>query len=157
MRLTRLGVSCVEKGWETLLYNTWLSILNNASDYYILCWKIIYNFIHIWTTPLHYLIASSISLLRVCRLHVYIPRRNSQCYSLVCRHYRVWMPFRAEFLNVKDRGTWWRFGWVDDFQPDDRGFDSRSYRHVGTLGRSYMYTYSCLCASAWNSDTVSVL
>ena len=27
-----------------------------------------------------------------------------------------------------------------------RGFDSRSSRHVGTLGKSF--TYSCLCASA---------
>ena len=62
-------------------------------------------------------------------------------------------------LNDEDtdssNGTWWRIGWVDDFQPDGRGFDSRSSRHVGTLGKSF--TYSCLCASAWNSDTVSVL
>jgi len=52
-------------------------------------------------------------------------------------------------------GTWWRLGWVDYFQPEGRGFDSRSSRHVGTLGKSF--TCSCLCASAWNSDTVSVL
>jgi len=40
-------------------------------------------------------------------------------------------------------------------QPEGRGFDSCSSRHVGTLGKSF--TYSFLCASAWNSDTVSVL
>ena len=32
--------------------------------------------------------------------------------------------------------TWWRIGWVESFQPEDRGFDSRSSRHVGTLGKS---------------------
>jgi len=52
-------------------------------------------------------------------------------------------------------GTWWRFGWDDDFQLEGREFDSRSSHHVGTLGKSF--TYSCLCASASNSDTVSVL
>ena len=52
-------------------------------------------------------------------------------------------------------GTWWRLGWDDDLQPEGRGFDYRSSRHVGTLGKSF--TRSCLCASAWNSDTVSVL
>ena len=30
------------------------------------------------------------------------------------------------------RGTWWRLGCDDDFQPEGRGFDSRSGRHVGT-------------------------
>src|SRR6218665_3002933 len=32
------------------------------------------------------------------------------------------------------------------FNGQGRGFDSRSSRHVGTLGKSF--TYSCLCASA---------
>ena len=57
--------------------------------------------------------------------------------------------------STSHRGTWWRLGWADDFQPEGRAFDSRSSRHVMTLGKSF--TYSCLCASAWNSDTVSVL
>jgi len=52
-------------------------------------------------------------------------------------------------------GMWWRLGWDDDFQPEGCGSDSRSTRHVGTLGK--FFTCSCLCASAWNSDTVSVL
>ena len=34
------------------------------------------------------------------------------------------------------RGTWWRICWVDDFQPEGRGFDSSSNRHVGTLGNT---------------------
>ena len=38
--------------------------------------------------------------------------------------------------------TRWRFGWDDSFQPEGRGFDSRSSRHVGTLGKSL--THSCL-------------
>ena len=29
-------------------------------------------------------------------------------------------------------GTWWCLGWDDYFQPEGRGFDSRSSRHVGT-------------------------
>ena len=31
---------------------------------------------------------------------------------------------------------------VDSFQPEGRGFDSRSSRHVGTLGKSLIH--SCL-------------
>ena len=57
-------------------------------------------------------------------------------------------------LIVLYRGTWWRLGWDDDFQPEGHGFDCRSSRHIGTLGKSC--TCSCLCASAWNSDTVFV-
>ena len=36
----------------------------------------------------------------------------------------------------------WRFGRVDGFRPKGRGFDSRSSRQVGTVGKSF--TYSCL-------------
>src|SRR6218665_855114 len=39
-------------------------------------------------------------------------------------------------------GAWWHIGRVDAFQPEDREFESRSIRHVGTLGKSF--TYSCL-------------
>ena len=46
-----------------------------------------------------------------------------------------------EFQN-RNCGTWWRIGWVDSSQPEDRGLDSRSSRHVGTLGKSL--THSCL-------------
>ena len=52
-------------------------------------------------------------------------------------------------------GAWWRFGRVDAFHPKGHGFDSRSSRHVGTLGKSF--TRSCLGASASNSGTVTVL
>ena len=36
-----------------------------------------------------------------------------------------------------DCWTWWCIGWVDYFQLEGRGFDSRSSRHVGTLGKSF--------------------
>ena len=36
----------------------------------------------------------------------------------------------------------WRIGRVDAFRPKGLGFDSRSGRHVGTLGKSF--TQSCL-------------
>src|SRR6218665_2357893 len=39
---------------------------------------------------------------------------------------------------------WWRFGRVSTFRPKGHGLDSRSSRHVGTLGKSL--TQSCL----WN-------
>ena len=39
-------------------------------------------------------------------------------------------------------GTWWHIGWVHSFQLEGRGFDSRSSRHVWTLGMSL--THSCL-------------
>ena len=42
----------------------------------------------------------------------------------------------------RDGGTWWHIGWVDSFQPEGRGFDSRSFHHIGTLGKSL--THSCL-------------
>ena len=32
-------------------------------------------------------------------------------------------------------GTGWRLGWVDYFQPEGRGFDSCSSRHVGTFAQ----------------------
>ena len=32
--------------------------------------------------------------------------------------------------------TWWHTGWVDTFQPEGHGFESRSSRHVGTMGKS---------------------
>ena len=39
-------------------------------------------------------------------------------------------------------GRVWRIGRVDAFRPKGHGFDSRSSRHVGTLGKSF--THSCL-------------
>jgi len=56
--------------------------------------------------------------------------------------------------NVRMKcGTWWRIGWVDDFQP--MTFNSRSSHHVGTLGKSL--THSCLWCFGVKSGTVSVL
>ena len=51
--------------------------------------------------------------------------------------------------------AWWLTGRVDSYRPEGSRFESRSSCHVRTLGKSF--TCSCLCASAWNSDTVSVL
>ena len=39
-------------------------------------------------------------------------------------------------------GAWWHIGRADAFPPEGRGFESRSSRHIGTLGKSF--TYSCL-------------
>ncbi len=39
-------------------------------------------------------------------------------------------------------GAWWLIGRFDAFRPKSRGFESRSSRHVGTLGKSF--THSCL-------------
>ena len=39
-------------------------------------------------------------------------------------------------------GSWWLIGRFDAVRPKGRGFESRSGRHVGTLGKSR--TRSCL-------------
>ena len=39
-------------------------------------------------------------------------------------------------------GRVWRIGRVDAFRPKSHGFDSRSSRHAGTLGKSF--THICL-------------
>ena len=38
-------------------------------------------------------------------------------------------------------GRVWRIGRVDAFRPKGHGFDSRSSRHVSTLGKSFIYSY----------------
>src|SRR6218665_130794 len=43
-------------------------------------------------------------------------------------------------------GAWWRIGRFGAFRPKGGRFESRSGRHVGTLGKPF--THSCLCASA---------
>jgi len=95
----------------------------------------------IWHINLAILSAAYLKLLKLIKISRSSDRNNFAQFFM--RHSVVW------------RGTWWRLGWVDNFQPEGRGFDSCSSRHVGTLGKSF--TYSCLCASAWNADTVSVL
>src|SRR6218665_2176447 len=40
-------------------------------------------------------------------------------------------------LETQCHMTWWRLDRVDSFQPEGCGFDSRSSRHVGTLGKSF--------------------
>ena len=41
-----------------------------------------------------------------------------------------------------DCGTWWLIGIFVAFSPMSRGFESRSGRNLGTLGKSF--TSSCL-------------
>src|SRR6218665_1823858 len=43
---------------------------------------------------------------------------------------------------IKERGAWWLIGRFVAFRPKGRGFESRSSRHTGTLGKSF--TRSCL-------------
>ena len=43
-------------------------------------------------------------------------------------------------------GAWWSIGRIEAFRPIGRRFESRSSRHVGTLGMSF--THSCCVASA---------
>src|SRR6218665_1484310 len=45
-------------------------------------------------------------------------------------------------LIVISCGAWWHTGRVDAFRPEGRGFEYRSSRHVGTLGKSF--TCNCL-------------
>ena len=55
--------------------------------------------------------------------------------------YISWERLQVVTLKVKV-GRVWRIGRVDAFRPRGHGFDSRSSRHVGTLGKSF--THSCL-------------
>ena len=51
--------------------------------------------------------------------------------------------------------VWWLIGRFVAFCPKGREFESHASRHEGILGKSFI---SVACgASAWNSDTVSVL
>src|SRR6218665_3937785 len=53
-------------------------------------------------------------------------------------------PPRNRFRDTEARysGMWWLIVRVDAIRPEGRGFESRSSRHVGTLGKSL--TRSCL-------------
>src|SRR6218665_3754871 len=45
-------------------------------------------------------------------------------------------------------GTLWDVvaHWLSRLSAEGRGFDSRTSRHIWTLGKSfYLFTYSCLC------------
>ena len=46
------------------------------------------------------------------------------------------------FTCSSTSGAWWRIGWFVAFGPKGRGFESRSSRHVGILGKSI--TRCCL-------------
>ena len=55
-------------------------------------------------------------------------------------------------------GHVWHISRVDAFRPKGHGFDSRSSRHVGTLGKSF--THSCLwrfCVNSFQHSFLPVL
>ena|SRR6218665_1193113 len=45
------------------------------------------------------------------------------------------------FIIVLYCGAWWRIGRDDAFRPEGRGFESRSSRKVGILGKSFTYSW----------------
>ena len=57
----------------------------------------------------------------------------------------IWMIQIAWIIDYNDDRilgvTWWHIGWGDTFQPEGRGFESRSRSHVRTLGK-YL---TCIC------------
>src|SRR6218665_1337182 len=63
-----------------------------------------------------------------------------------CQHVHTYIYAYTQYIhttNVRHTyvGRWWLIGRVDAFRPKGHGFDSRSNRHVGTLGKSF--THSC--------------
>ena len=110
-------------------------------------------------TPSRSLILSS--AMQYCCWPATTQTRTQYRDKLACNIRGCWVSGETMLLSIwvlfhgRSCGMWWSLGWDDDFQPEGRGFDSRSSRHVGTLGRSF--TCSCPCALVWNSDTESVL
>ena len=82
---------------------------------------------------------------------------NNQTLWLICGKHGI----TSTLLTLPSRkcrlirGALRLIGRFDAFRLKGHGFDSRSCRHVGTLGKSFTHSY--LCASAWNSGTVSLL
>ena len=112
-------------------YLFWMFILDTYSEY--LLWIPILDIFsgYLLKTPI--LDAYSGYLL-------WIPILNT--YS----EYLLWIPIPDTY----DEYLFWmwsvrRIGRVDAFRPLGYGFDSRSIRHVGTLGKSF--THSCLWRS----------
>ena len=60
-----------------------------------------------------------------------------------------------DYRHHDNFGACRRIGWFDTFQPEGRGFESRSIRHVGTLDKSF--TRSCLWRLGIKPGRVSVL
>src|SRR6218665_39138 len=51
----------------------------------------------------------------------------------------------------------WHIGWVDAFRPEGRGFEFRSSRHVGSLGKSFTFHLQLPVAfRRVSSDKVSI-
>src|SRR6218665_2680834 len=89
---------------------------------------------------------------------MYRPNMIGMKYDMHVRWYMVhgvmlWFAYDKEQESEgtkKDRrcecGALWRIGRVDAFRPESCGFESRSSRHVGILGKSF--TYSCLYSAS---------
>jgi len=45
----------------------------------------------------------------------------------------------AHIYNIV--GSWWPICWVDTVPPKCRGFESRSSRHLGALGKSFTHSW----------------
>ena len=92
--------------------------------------------------------------------HVIVSIRLSVCLTLAISWSALAKnPALLLSKSIKDllqNGTWLRIGWIDDFQPQGRGFDSCFSRHVGTLGKSFTYTVVCALRSE-TPNSVSVL
>src|SRR6218665_3525031 len=64
--------------------------------------------------------------------------------------------FRAKCLHSTRGWAWWRIGRDDAFRLESRGFESRSSRHVGTLGKPFTYMQLPVALRCVNSGTVSI-
>ena len=51
-------------------------------------------------------------------------------------------------ISVGCGGHWWHIGRVDAFRLEGRGSESRSSRHVGTLGKSFTVSIAVVGSSS---------
>ena|SRR6218665_3011892 len=68
------------------------------------------------------------------------------CFNLAL--FRVTVSIDVSALPLNEYTLWdvmahW-LSRIDCFQPEGRGLDSRSSRHVGTLGKSLTHSHSCM-------------
>ena len=53
-------------------------------------------------------------------------------------YFKLLFVYMFKYLNYV--GRWWLIGKVDAFRPKGHGFDTRTSRHVGTMGRSFIHS-----------------
>ena len=82
-----------------------------------------------------------------CSAHQNSGLATSDISICIPRCYKIYWSIKLKDLSVSRRITSWRLiGRFDAFCSTGRGLESRSSRHVGTLGKSL--THSCL----WRFD-----